>query len=142
MRRKFFVLAAAFCMICLCAAGCGKKDPQTATLALASNPTTGYTWEVTQTDPIFDVTSEYVPDEAGDAVGTGGTETFVLTPKEKGETTVTFEYSQHWDGGETGQSISYDFKVDGNMQIEMMAMRASLDGDIDQIPEAPELVIK
>ena len=123
--------------------GCGKKDPQTATLVLESNPTTGYTWEAVQTPPIFDMTSEYVPDENEEGLaGAGGKETFVLTPKEAGQTSVTFEYGQHWEGGETGTVLTYEISVDKNLQITVNSMAAEMAGDIDEVPEAPEFVIE
>ena len=142
--KKRIVAAVLLTAMAVClAAGCGKKDPQTATLVLDSNPTTGYTWEMTQTNPIFDMTSEYLPDSMDEGiVGAGGKETFILTPKEKGETTVTFEYAQHWEGGEKGQTLEYDIKVDKNLQIEVQAMRGSLEGDIDHVPDTPELTIE
>ncbi len=143
MKKRLLAVTVLLGTIVCIAAGCGKKDPQTATLVLDSNPTTGFTWEMTQTNPIFDMTSEYVPDSMDEGiVGAGGKETFKLTPKEKGETTVTFEYAQHWEGGEKGQTISYDIKVDKNLQIEVQAMRAELEGDIDHVPDSPELTIE
>ena len=81
------VCCAAFFML----AACAKKEPQTATVSLPSNPTTGYSWKVTQSNEIFDITSEYVQGEGG-AVGAGGYETFTLTPTGSGEDAVIFEY--------------------------------------------------
>lgn len=132
-------------MLCaaLLLAGCGKKEPQTATLVLPSNPTTGYTWEVTQTDPIFEVKSEFAEDAHDEEMaGVGGTETFVLTPQEKGETEVTFAYGQHWEGGNTDTVVTYGLEVDRNLQIRMVSMTGSLPRDAGSLPSLPELVIK
>ena len=51
------VLALALC------AGCGKKAPQTATFTMEANPTTGYTWQISQDNEIFDIAEEYVENE-------------------------------------------------------------------------------
>lgn len=44
--------------------GCVSKSPQTATLSLDSNPTTGYEWRVEQSSEIFDISSVFVQDKA------------------------------------------------------------------------------
>ena len=132
---SFVLIAAALLLV----SGCGKKEPQTAKLVLPSNPTTGYTWEAAQTEEIFAIESEFVQEEAEDGkVGVGGTDVFVLTPKEKGQTKVTFEYGQHWEGGETGSTLTYEFEVDKNLQIKVVSMTGSLPGDADTLPEIPQ----
>ena len=123
--------------------GSGSKKPQTAKRSLSSNPTTGFSWEAEQTEPIFDITSEFVSDETDEILdGVGGTETFVLTPAEKGETKVTFTYARPWEGGETGSVLTYEFKVDKNLQIEVVSMTGEIPGNADSVPEIPEVVIE
>ncbi len=142
MKIKRIMSVILIAAVLLLVSACGKKEPQTAKLALPSNPTTGYTWEATQTEPIFDITSEFAQDEAEEGmVGVGGTDVFVLTPKEKGKTKVTFEYGQHWDGGEIGSTINYELEVDKNLQIKVVSMTGDLPGDADTLPEIPELEI-
>ena len=142
MNTKKILSVVLIAALLLLVSGCGKKEPQTAKLALPSNPTTGYTWEAEQTEPIFDITSEFVQDEAEEGmVGVGGTDVFVLTPKEKGETKVTFEYGQHWEGGETASTVTYEIEVGKNLQIKVLSMTGSLPGDADTLPEVPELEI-
>ena len=142
MNKKRIVGTILIIPVLVMTAGCGKKEPQKAALALPSNPTTGYTWEATQTDSVFDITSEYIPKETEEAmVGAGGTETFIMTPKEKGKTEVTFVYGQHWEDGETGTALTYDLEVDKNLQIKVVSMKGTLPGDADTLPEIPELEI-
>ena len=139
--RNILCIAAVGAMLLV--SGCGKKTPQTATLTLPSNLTTGYTWEVTQTEPLFEVASEY-PVEAHeeDMVGVGGAETFVLTPKEKGTTQVTFAYGQHWEGGNAADSLTYEMEIDKNLQIKILTEKGEIPGNADTVPDMPEIVLE
>ena len=144
MKRKLTIAAVACVLLMAGLSGCGSKAPQTATLALSSNETTGFTWEAVQTNPIFTIQSEYVPDDTGGEIldGVGGTDTFVLTPKEKGDTTVTFTYARPWEGGEVGSILTYEFRVDGNLQIEVVSMKGEIPGNAESMPEIPEVIIE
>ena len=133
------LLAAAFV---LCAAGCSKKEPQTVKFTVPSNPTTGYTWEVTQDEELFDVSSEFVEAAKKDAVGVGGAEIITLTPKAAGTTNVKLSYAQHWEGGNEDSSITYIFKVTKSFQIKMEGAAGSFAGDADTLPETPQMVIE
>ncbi len=134
------ILVAAFA---LAAAGCGKKAPQTVTFTVPSNPTTGYTWEVTQEEELFDVSTEFVQDESKEGmVGVGGTEVITLTPKASGTTKVTLSYAQHWDGGSEDTVVTYEFKVSGSLQVKMESAAGSMAGDMDSVPEMPQPEIK
>ena len=53
--KKRTIIALMCCSLILLLAGCGKGKAQTMTLALDSNPTTGYTWTVTQDPELFSV---------------------------------------------------------------------------------------
>ncbi len=128
--------------VVLCAAGCGKKAPQTVKFTVPSNPTTGYTWEVTQEEELFDVSSEFIKAEKTDAVGVGGTEVITLTPKAAGTTKVTLSYAQHWEGGNEDSSMTYQFKVSKDFQVKMESATGSIAGDADTLPETPQMVIE
>lgn len=153
------------CALLLC--GCGNSTPQTATIALPANPTTGYSWEVTQTEELFDVTSEYQQGAAGGEAearndeaearndeaeaqsgetemlaGAGGTEVFVLTPKAKGETEVTFAYEREWEDAEPVSSLTYTLKVDWRRKIKVISVTGELDGNMDTVPALPEPEIR
>ena len=141
MKRRIFV-AFTVLMAVFSLAGCGGK-PQKATLVLPSNQTTGYSWEATQTNPIFTIQSEYVPDENKEGMaGVGGKETFILTPEKSGEDEITFTYAQHWEGGETGDTLTYKLVVDREKRIKVESMTGSMSGDINTVPELPEFVIE
>lgn len=73
----------------------------TLTVKLGSNPTTGYNWEdvsITNTDVIEQLSRNYEAPTAG-LMGAGGTEVWVFSALETGTTTISFNYSQSWDGG-------------------------------------------
>ena len=53
------------CML-MSLAGCGTRKPQTMTLSLDSNPTTGYSWTATQDTELFDISDEYIENQHED----------------------------------------------------------------------------
>jgi inhibitor of cysteine peptidase len=87
-------------------------DNKTATISLAGNATTGYSWTVTKTDgtALEQVgTAEYVPDRAPPGmVGTGGTSVFKFKAAKLGPTTITLAYARPW---ETGKESAKTFVV-------------------------------
>ena len=72
--------------------------------SLEGNPTTGYTWQVYVDDEeILEYLGEdYVVDDPN-ADGSGGVSTLKFKALEKGETKVTLEYAQDWEGGDLGE---------------------------------------
>ncbi len=75
--------------------------------SLDANMTTGYSWQVyIEDESIVElVDNVYEPDETDEeAAGSGGVATITLKALKKGETTITLEYAQDWEGGETGKS--------------------------------------
>ncbi|MBR4474691.1 MAG: protease inhibitor I42 family protein [Oscillospiraceae bacterium] len=100
---------------------CGKDTPkpQTVSITLDSNPTTGFSWQVAQSEELFSVETNYVEDEhEEDLVGVGGKETITLTPLKAGKTEVTLTYARPWEGGEQADQIIYVFNIDKNLQVE------------------------
>lgn len=146
MKRFAFVIGFATVLIIAMAAllsGCGDKSPQTATLALPSNPTTGYAWRVEQEPEIFDVASDYAEEKTDEEIaGAGGTETFTLTPKEAGTSTVSFYYEQPWDKDNDPTRLNYEIKVDKNMQMVVESQTADLPGYMSDMPQMPQMEIQ
>lgn len=143
MKKSLFVMITVLMAAAFAFTGCGNSQPQTATLALSSNPTTGYSWRVEQEPEIFDITSEYVQEQADEEmVGVGGTETFTLTPKEEGSTEINFYYEQSWDKDSLATHLTYRVSVDSNMQITVEAQSGELPGEQSEVPEIPEMVIQ
>jgi predicted secreted protein len=69
---------------------------ETFAVALAGNPTTGYTWQVgvdQQHLELFDQTFE----PAGEGVGAGGQEVFHLRARMAGQTGIACELRRPWD---------------------------------------------
>lgn len=74
----------------------------TVTIDLCSNPTTGFEWK--ENPDISDVsvleqTSHEFISPGTDVLGQAGCEVWVFKTLKKGESTVSFEYSQPWEGG-------------------------------------------
>ena len=75
--------------------------------SLEANMTTGYSWQVSIEDEsiVELVDNVYEPDKTDEeAAGSGGVATITFKALKKGETTITLEYAQDWEGGETGKS--------------------------------------
>ena len=140
MRTKKLLVAVLGCAMLLLAAGCAKKEPQTATVSLPSNPTTGYSWNVEQSNDLFEITSEFAEGEGG-ALGAGGTDTFTLTPQASGETAVMFMYGRSWEEAPESE-IVYNVKIDKNMQITVESVKAEMAGSMEQMPETPQMEVK
>jgi inhibitor of cysteine peptidase len=69
------------------------------TITLASNPTTGYNWQLAQ--PLDEkivrlVGSEYLPARTG-LIGSGGEEKWSFLAVNKGATRVLFKYTRPWE---------------------------------------------
>lgn len=118
MKKYLFLALAAVLLF----SACGKEapQPQTASFTLDSNPTTGFSWQVTQSEELFKVESDYKENEHEEGmVGVGGKETITLTPLKPGKTEVTLTYARPWEGGEQADQLVYSFEIDKNLQIKM-----------------------
>jgi len=74
------------------------------TVTLESNPTTGFQWALIENSDqtlLQEAGHKYVPYENTDPPlpGVGGKELWTFKALQKGETTITMEYSQLWEGG-------------------------------------------
>jgi predicted secreted protein len=112
-------------------AGCSKSSGvkegadfsgNTLTVTLESNPTTGYTWEQSISNPsILEFTSDtYVSktDSTGSALdGAGGYDHFTFKSLAEGTAVVTFTYGQNWEGGEKAETQSVTVEVDSKGNI-------------------------
>lgn len=77
---------------------------QVLVVSLASNPTTGYRWDVVEVDESIlrqEGDAEFVAPEAGATplVGAGGTEIFRFVVAGGGETELTLAYRRSWEEG-------------------------------------------
>lgn len=117
MKKLILALAA---VLILTACGRETPAPQTVSFSLEANPTTGYSWKVSQSEEIFKVESSYAEKpHAEGLVGVGGEESFKLTPLKAGKTEVTLTYARTWEDGEKANQIVYSFEVDANLQVTM-----------------------
>ena len=120
---------------------CTKKEHRLV-LDLESNPDSGFEWEVSQADKLFEVEKEYVAAKSGKKQD-GGIDHFTLIPIEAGFTNVTFTYKQAGKNKKKGQGAgqqgadgqvqqgaqySYAIIVGEEMQIEVIDSTGTLGG--------------
>jgi predicted secreted protein len=65
-------------------------------IALAGNPTTGYTWQPDADADYLELVGQEF-ERGGQGVGAGGEEVFSFRTLAGGETEVTFQYQRPWD---------------------------------------------
>ena len=79
----------------------------TLTVILCSNQTTGFQWsespQISDTSILRQVDHEFVPPEDVNIVGGAGKEVFTFETLNKGVSTISFEYSRPWEGGEKAE---------------------------------------
>ena len=86
----------------------------TLTVILCSNQTTGFKWsespEISDPTILRQEGHEWVPPEDENIIGGAGKEIFTFKTLKKGVSTIHFEYSQPWEGGEKGE-WTFDLEV-------------------------------
>jgi inhibitor of cysteine peptidase len=80
------------------------EQGQVLLISLASNPTTGHTWEVVAVDEAIlrqEAEAEYVASDTAQTpvAGAGGTETFRFRAEGSGETELRLVYRRPWEEG-------------------------------------------
>ena len=85
------------------------------TLDLPSNPSTGYSWVVTEKTKVFATDDNQFIAENGEEVlaGAGGVTQFHIAALKEGVGTMTLQYKQDWEGGE----------VDGTYDLTLTVSR-------------------
>lgn len=128
MKRCWILLLTAVLLLTGCTAG--KPAPegpdeaapgQTLTLTVKANPTTGFSWAAAQDAELFDIQSSYTAEpQAGPVSGSGGWQTFVLTPKEPGTARVSFTYSRPWEPGVNDLQMSFTIEVSEDLRLSVI----------------------
>lgn len=140
--RKGRIIAAILCVFMLITA-CGKSEPQTMTVSLESNPTTGYTWTAVQNPELFTITDEYIENEHEEGMtGVGGQQVFLLLPNDPGTCEITFTYSRSWEQTEADTSVSYTVEISKNKHIKVLSSKFAGGDDINSLPAIPKPVIE
>ena len=104
--------------------GCaGMQENKTATVELAGNPTTGFTWVYTISPEgvVGEVSNEYIPDKTHtNVVGSGGKFIFVFEALAEGEAEVSFSYLRVWEEGiPPSQTVIYRAVVDNKINLTL-----------------------
>ena len=86
----------------------------TLTVILCSNPTTGFQWsespEISDPTVLQQVDHKFAPPEEKNIEGAAGKEIFTFKTLKKGVSTIHFDYSRPWEGGEKGE-WTFDLEV-------------------------------
>ncbi len=82
-------------------------------LDLPSNPTTGYTWVITEEPDIFASDYDTYSDTAGDSglLGAGGISEFHIIALGDGTGTMVFQYKRPWDGGDIAGTYELTLEI-------------------------------
>ena len=71
---------------------------QKLTVSLAGNPTTGYSWEVSEIDPaVVELVGEPDYQSDSDLIGSGGVYTFVFKGVAPGQSSIKLVYHRSWE---------------------------------------------
>jgi len=77
--------------------------PGSLVVSLCANPTTGFAWEevkIGDDSVIYQTEHNFVSPEATGVVGASGKDMWSFNPSSSGTSTLIFEYSRPWEGGE------------------------------------------
>ena len=103
----------------------GTGDSSIVFVALASNPSTGYSWTASVADSKVAelVSNEYVPNAASAGMtGAGGNHYFALKGKKEGSTQVTFSYARA--NSSPVQTRVYEVKVASDLASSLLLVSA------------------
>ncbi|UCG09973.1 MAG: protease inhibitor I42 family protein [Dehalococcoidia bacterium] len=111
--KKYLILAGAMILALTLVTGCGSAETysdaeqaidigvnQEFTIALNSNPTTGYSWQESYDESVLElVDKSYRPgaEAEPEVVGAGGTEYFQFKALQPGETELVMTYKRGWE---------------------------------------------
>ncbi len=91
---------------------------QTLVVTLESNPTTGYSWELEQEREFFAVRSFYTAAPQKMPVsGSGGWQSFVLTPMQAGTAELSFTCSRPWEPNETDPHFTCTVEISEDLSV-------------------------
>lgn len=82
-------------------------------IMLASNPTTGYTWDKNE---VYDkaylelVKSNYIAPQT-DRVGAGGTQQYIFKALKAGSTTIKMTYKRSWESTASDKTITFGVTI-------------------------------
>lgn len=90
-------------------------------LDLDANPTTGYSWVITSVPEQFASDYDnYVQDEAEeDMTGVGGTQEYHIVALNDGTGTMTLEYKQDWDDGESDGTYELKLEISRHKKTQL-----------------------
>ena len=82
-------------------------NPSSQIVILCANPTTGFQWaetaQISDETVIYQYEHNFVPPDEEDIVGAPGKDVWTFKTLKPGTSTITFNYSRPWEGGEKGE---------------------------------------
>ena len=123
MFKKIAAVALALCLVLTAMSCLAESAPETLTVELEGNPTTGYEWTAScDKDGIVSVESRYTSDATDEALcGVGGEYTFTVTGVAAGEVTVSFAYGRSWEDAPIS-TVVYQLSVDEQLNVTVASM--------------------
>lgn len=101
---------------------------QTMLLRLESNPTTGFCWALDQEQELFSVRTCYVTEQISELLcGSGGWQSFILTPKQAGAARLCFAYARPLEPSDTDPQFSCVVAVSEDLKITVIEPGAQQD---------------
>ena len=83
------------------------SNPSSQIVILCANPTTGFQWtetaQISDETVIYQYEHNFVPPDEEDVVGAPGKDVWTFKTLKEGTSTITFDYSRPWEGGEKGE---------------------------------------
>jgi len=82
-------------------------NPSSQIVILCANPTTGFQWtesaQISDETVIYQYEHNFVPPDEENVVGDPGKNVWTFKTLKQGTSTITFNYSRPWEGGEKGE---------------------------------------
>ena len=90
-------------------------------ISLESNPTTGYSWQLSQDRELFELRSFYAAaPQTALIAGAGGWQRFILTPIASGTVCLSLSYSRPWEPNEADPQLRCVVEIGEDLTITVL----------------------
>lgn len=112
---------------------CSMKDQSQMSLALRSNPSTGYAWTFQNSDDnVLHLTKEAYQ-TSSDAIGATGEQQYFFEARKAGEVTLHFQYARAWEQAPPLYELTYVFEVNQLLEIVLVSVEGTY--EITPLPQ-------